>query len=122
MGDLFLDVAAGMAGHVMTEEDRVSIAQRITFTEVDTRALTTNDDEDADVVPGRGFTKEESKMEYIRQQGKGDKFFMESIEHFNTNIFNALKGTNALECESLFHQAARYINQPIDPKLTATEE
>ena len=118
--DLMRAAAAGMAGYMLTEEDRASIVQLATLCASPLHAGD-DDDESADHEEGprRGFTRSgEPKMGYVRQKGKGDKVYVDAIEHFNTNIFNSLTGLTAIEFESLYRQVAALIARPIDPKLS----
>lgn len=67
--------------------------------------------------PGRCFSCFGPKVDYIRQNGRGDQVYIEAIEHFNINFFKWISSTTAPEFESLFQVVLKYIIPPIDPKI-----
>lgn len=71
---------------------------------------------------GKAFAKDGAKAVFVRQNGRGDKIFLNVVSHLNTSIFNALMEVTAIELEELHRDVAPFINSPTGFKRSRSPE
>lgn len=116
--------AVVMVGYMLTEGDWASIVQLATLWASRQHAGNdVNESTDEQEGLGCGFIRSgEPTKRYVRQKEKGDKVYVNVIEHFKTETFNSLTGLKATELEALYPQVATLIARPIDRKLSISAD
>lgn len=67
-------------------------------------------------VPGKGNSRTEAKVNYMRAKGKADRVFLDDMNHLSSFLFVKITVAAAEELENFFRMPEPFLNRTINPR------